>query len=333
MDRKKLNSDLYKKIYLIRRAEQGIIGNYNDDGMKTPMHMSMGEEAITAGLCYALGKEDQVFGYYRSHALYISKTNEVEKFFGEMYGKVTGTLKGIGGSMHLSSPSEGLMAVSAVVASTIAPAVGAAFANKYKKNGKIVVSFFGDGAIEEGVMFESLNIACLMKLPIIFVCEDNGLAVDVTAAERQGFKSIPEVVKAFDCHLITSSSTDVEDIYYLALNAIELIKKTQKPVFMHLKYYRYLQHLGIISDFDLNVPPPKGGFEKVGYRSLEEYRQWLPKDPVKVARAKLISLGITELQIKKIEKIINTKVVNAIKKAQKAPFPKSSNLMENIYAK
>lgn len=331
-DRKQLNLELYKTIHLIRSAEKGIIKYYQEDDMKTPMHMSMGEEAITTGICLALGKKNQVFGYYRSHALYISKTQETKKFFGEMYGKATGCVRGKGGSMHLADPEAGLMLVSAVVSSTIAPAVGAAFANKVKKNGKIVASFFGDGAVEEGVFFESMNMACLMKLPIIFVCEDNGLAVDVTMPERQGFRSIASIAASFDCHVIASQSTDAGEIYDLAQKAMDLIKKTQKPVFMHLKYYRMLQHLGIISDFDTDAPRPKGGFERVGYRSKAEYDEWMQKDPVKVLRQKLFTLGVPAATIEKLEKANETEVEKNIQLAKKAPFPKVSELFDHVYA-
>ena len=332
-NRKKLNIDLFKTVNLIRSAENGIIKYYHEDDMKTPMHMSMGEEAITAGICHALDKKDQVFGYYRSHALYISKTNEVESFFGEMYGKETGCVRGRGGSMHLANPEAGLIMVSAIVASTIAPAVGASFANKVKKNGKIVATFFGDGAIEEGVFFESLNVACLMKLPIIFVCQDNGLAVDVMHHERQGFKTIPDIINSFDCNFISSQSTDAEEIYNLTKKAVELIKKDKKPVFMHLKYYRMLQHIGIISDFDKDSPRPKGGFERENYRSKKEYDEWMRKDPLKVLRDKLLMLGVSEEKITQLEKTNYLEVERSIKLAKEAPFPKKGELFDYIYAK
>jgi len=149
--------ELYKKMCLIRKAEEAIIKNYPSDEMKTPMHMSMGEEAIVVGVCQSLGPKSQTFGTYRSHALYLATSQDTDGFFAEMYGKKTGVVKGKGGSMHLSYPEKGLMATSAVVASTIPAAVGSAYANKYLKNGKIVGIFFGDGAVDEGVFWESLN--------------------------------------------------------------------------------------------------------------------------------------------------------------------------------
>ncbi|MBM3206447.1 MAG: thiamine pyrophosphate-dependent dehydrogenase E1 component subunit alpha [Candidatus Staskawiczbacteria bacterium] len=332
-NKKEINLNLFKTVDLIRSAEKGITKYYHEDDMKTPMHMSMGEEAITAGVCHALNSKDQVFGYYRSHALYISKAHEVRSFFGEMYGKETGCVRGRGGSMHLANPNAGLMMISAIVSSTIAPAVGASFANKVKRNGKIVAVFFGDGAVEEGVFFESLNFACLMKLPIIFVCQDNELAVDVLAKERQGFKSIPDIVKSFDCNFISSQSTDAEEIYELTNKALDLIKKNKKPAFMHLKYYRMLQHIGVISDFDKDSPRPKGGFERENYRSKKEYDEWFKKDPLKVLKNKLLKLGVSEEKVSQIEKENYLEVEESIKLAKEAPFPKKSELFDYIYAK
>ena len=327
-----LNVEFYKKVYLIRRAEEAIIKYYNEDEMKTPMHMSMGEEAICVGVCHALGKESQAMGYYRSHALSIAKTGDTDKFFAELYGKTTGFVRGKGGSMHLASPEHGLLGVSAVVGTTIAPAAGVAFANKYKKNDKIVAIFFGDGAMEEGVVSESLNAACLWKLPIIFVCEDNGLAVDVTAEERQGFKSIADVAMAYKCLFLQSESTDPEVIYNLTQQAIHHIKEKKEPVFMHLKYYRMLQHIGIISDFDTTSPRPKGGFEKSGYRSEEEYKLGLENDPVKNTRAKLLRTGVLESRIKTIEEKIEKQVERSVALAKKAPFPEARETHDHVYA-
>lgn len=332
LSRKKLNIELYKKIYRIRAAEHAIIHYYHEDDMKTPMHMSMGEEGICVGVCTALGKKNQAFGYYRSHALYIAKTDETEQFFAEMYGKTTGVVRGKGGSMHLAAPPSGLLGVSAVVASTIAPAIGAAFANKMKKNRKVVASFFGDGAVEEGVAWESLNVACLMKLPVIFVCEDNGLAVDVTAAERQGFKSIDAVASAYRCNLIKSKSTDPEEIYNLTLRAMALMKKNNMPVFMHLTYNRHLQHIGVKDDFDTTGPAPKGGFEKMGYRSRTEYDRWMAREPLVVQRKKLIVLGVVEKEIARMEVKIRAEVERSVANAKSAPFPEGEELYNNVFS-
>ena len=158
--------EFYKKMYLIRACEEAIMSEYNNDGMKTPMHMSMGSEHISSAVCLALGDRAQVFSSYRSHAPFLARTEDTDQFFLEMYGCKESVLGGRGGSMHLCYPEKGFIMSSAIVASQISVACGYAWANKQKKNDKIVVVFFGDGATEEGAFWESLNIAGLYKLPM-----------------------------------------------------------------------------------------------------------------------------------------------------------------------
>lgn len=316
---KELNLELYKKLYLIRRSEEKIIEHYKEDKMKTPMHMSMGEEAIVAGICHSLNKKDQVFGTYRSHALYLAKTEDVFNFFAEMYGKADSFLKGKGGSMHLCAPDHGFMGTSAIVASGIPVAVGAAFANKIAKNNKIVAVFFGDGATDEGVFWESLNVASYMKLPVLFVCEDNGLAVHTHASKRQGYKAITDIVSQYECYAFKENSTDVEVIYDLSCKAIELMKTSGKPCFLHLKYYRYLEHVGVNYDFD------------AGYRPKDEFEEWYKKDPVKLQREKLLKMGCSEKEVKSLEGEIDTAVIDVVSKVDKLPFADKNELYKEIF--
>ena len=315
----KLNLELYKKLYLIRKSEEEICERYMQDQMKTPMHMSMGGEAISSGVCHALSKEDQVLGTYRTHALYLAKTGETDQFFAEMYGRTTGMVQGKGGSMHLIAPDYGLISTSAIVATGIPVGVGAAFANKTKKNGKITAVFFGDGAIDEGVFWESVNAACLMKLPIIFVCEDNGLAVHTTDKQRHGYASITEIIKNFDCEVVTETSTDVEVIYNLAKESIESLQLTQRPVFMHLKYYRYLEHVGVFEDF------------KAGYRSKDVFEKWKKLDPVRLQRTKLLK-EYQEKDIIAVENTISEKILQSIQLAENAEFPDPTEAYKGVYA-
>jgi TPP-dependent pyruvate/acetoin dehydrogenase alpha subunit len=237
-----------------------------------------------------------------------------------MYGKGTALLKGKGGSMHLSAPEFGFMGTSAVVASSIPVAVGAAFANKQKSNNKIVAVFFGDGALDEGDFWESLNVACVMKLPIIFVCEDNGFAVHTPTSQRHGYASITDIVSKFNCNVLKKDTTDVEVIYKLARRAIRLIKVTQLPCFMYFKYYRYLEHVGVNEDFD------------AGYRSREEFEEWYKRDPVNRQREKILKSGISEEEITRIEREIDMRVENSLRLAREAPFADPSELYRGVFA-
>jgi len=316
----RLDLDLYRKLYLARRAEEKIRQHYMENEMKTPMHMSMGEEAIAVGVCHALKVEDQVFATYRSHAIYLAKTQNIDDFFAEMYGKDTALLKGKGGSMHMCAPECGFMGTSAIVASIIPVAIGAAFANKQQGNSKLVIVFFGDGALDEGAFWESLNVACLMKLPVLFVCEDNGFAVHTATSKRQGYASIADIVSRFNCNLLKENTTDAEVIYKLTRQAIKLIKTTQMPCFMHLRYYRYLEHVGINGDFD------------AGYRSREEFEEWYKKDPINLQRKKLLNHGIKEGEITRIEREIDNQIENSIRLAKEAPFADISELYKGVFA-
>lgn len=315
---KDLNIELYRKMYLIRRSEENIRAAYSEDEMKTPMHMSMGSEAINVGVCHALKMSDQVFGTYRSHALYLAKTDNLYNFFAEMYGKNTALLKGIGGSMHLCDPKKGFMGTSAIVASSISVAVGAAFANKVKGNGKVVVTFFGDGATDEGTFWESINVAALMRIPVIFVCEDNSLAVHTHLRQRKGYKDICKIINKFKCNVLKNDSTNVEYIYHLAAKAIKSTRLTNTPCFIHLKYYRYLEHVGINEDFD------------AGYRSREEFVSWYKKDPIILQRARLKKIGVSENRIIKMEGKVDHEIDVVMNRVKREPFAKEEELYEEV---
>jgi len=314
-----LSIKLYKALYLVRASEQAIIAHYLEDDMKTPMHMSMGGEAISVGVCHALGKDAQVFSSYRSHAVYLARTGEADTFFAELYGKRTGNAKGKAGSMHLSAPSAGFFGASAIVASTLPLAVGAAFANIYKKKKTIAATFFGDGAVDEGVFWESLNMSAALGIPALFVYEDNGFAVHNPKERRHGYRSLDAIVSQFECTVIEEKSTDVEKIYAATQKAMRLLQKNKRPVFLSTQYYRYLEHVGINTDFD------------AGYRGRKEFDVWEKHDPVKLQRARLVRQGLSESKILDIEKDIEQAIAGAVRKAQRAPFPTNAELYQDVF--
>ena len=184
-------NDQYEKLYrqalLIRRVEEKIIDIYPSDNIQSPVHLSIGQEAVSVGLCAALERGDIIYGSYRSHALYIACGGDLTQMFAELMGRLGGISKGKAGSMHLSFPEQGLMGASAVVASHVPHAVGSALAARYRRTGQIVACVFGDGALEEGVSHECFNFAALKSLPILFLCENNGLAVHSHRRDRQAF--------------------------------------------------------------------------------------------------------------------------------------------------
>lgn len=313
------NLDMYKRMYLIRKSEETIQKYYAEDQMKTPMHMSMGEEAIVCGVVGALNSDDQVLGTYRSHALYLAKTGETDQFFAEMYGKATGMAQGKSGSMHLSAPEKGLLCCSAIVASSIPIAMGAAYANKYQKNGKRVAVFFGDGATDAGVFWETINFACLKKLPILFVCEDNGFAVHTPREHRHGFSSLHNVVSSFDCNVFEEKSTDPEIIYETTQKALAKMEQNGRPCFLRLHYYRYLEHVGINEDFD------------AGYRPKGDYLEWLKLDPIRLQRVKLGTLGFSEQQILELERSVDEQIAISTDFAAGSSFADACELHTGVF--
>jgi len=314
-----LNLQLYHYLLLTRRSEEAIIKYYDQDDMKTPMHMSMGQEAIPAGICHALKPNGRVFCSYRSHAAFLCQTENVETFFAELYGKISSPVQGVAGSMHLSSPEEGHICSSAVVGSVLPVAIGYAFSAKQRKTGEIPCVFFGDGAVDEGVFWESVNVACLMELPVMFVCEDNNMAVHTARHKRSGYDSLGDIVRQFRCNFFETNSTDVEVVYNLAVEAREKIVNEGKPSFMLARCYRYLEHVGVNPDFD------------AGYRPEAEFEEWKSRDPLLVQRAKLIAGGIPEARLAEIEQEVDKRIENSVKAAQAADLPDATRLYQHVF--
>src|SRR5262250_1606851 len=180
----------YKSLYRVRRVEEEIAAIYSTDKIKSPVHLSIGQEAVAVGVCEALRPNDIVFGTYRSHAAYLAKGGDLNRMIAELYGKATGCAKGKGGSMHLIDVAAGVFGASAVVGTTIPHAVGYAYALRLRREDRVVLCVFGDGAVDEGVFYESLNFASLKRLPVLFACENNAYAIHTHQRLRQ---SVPDV--------------------------------------------------------------------------------------------------------------------------------------------
>lgn len=304
---------LYRRMYLVRKSELKISEEYFNDEMKTPVHLCIGAEAITAGVFEAIDQKKTIFGTYRNHAQYLCASEDFDGFFAEMYGRITGVCKGKAGSMHLMNPEAGLLATSAVVATTIPVAVGAALANKYKKNNEIVVVFFGDGATEEGAFYESLNFASLHNLNILFVCEDNELAIHATPETRRGFRSHKQLVSSFN---IIFKEVDGVDAQNVTTGVRELYKEMQQnkcPGFLYGRYFRFLEHVGPLEDF------------KFGFRDKPvEYDKL---DPVSRLKSEL---SISGYDVNEIEREIDNKIASAVEKAKHAAFPEITELFTDV---
>ncbi len=310
---------LYRRLLLVRRAEETIRAEYGKDEMKTPVHLGIGQEAIPVGVCHALPRGSKTFGTYRNHALYLAVTDDTDGFFAELYGKATGPGKGKAGSMHLSAPDRGLIATSAVVATTIPMAVGAALANAYRRSDDVVAVFFGDGAVEEGVFWESLNFAALRRLRVLFVCEDNGLAIHTPTSARQGFASIPEAVQGFGCHVISGDGSDVTGVVAAARQLLHRMAEEPKPGLLHLTYFRVLEHVGPREDF------------KAGYRRTPTAEELERLDPVTRCERELRDGGASIQELAAIRTAIDVQIDRSVRAAQAAPFPAPGELHTDVW--
>ena len=309
-----LEEKFYRELLRIRLVEERIAQEYSTDKIKSPIHLSIGQESVSVGVCQALLENDVVFGTYRSHALYLAKGGDIKAMIAELFGKVTGCGRGKSGSMHLVDVNSGVMGTSAVVGTTIPNAVGYAQALKYQKSSSIVVCFLGDGATEEGVFFESLNYAALHSVPILFICENNKYAIHTSQETRQSSLDLIGKVQAFSIPARTIKNNDVYSIYYAATESVEKIRSGHGPEFLECMTYRWCEHVGPREDFEL------------GYRSKNEVEPWIQKDPV-TRMAEMIDSNL----VNKILRDIELEIDEAFNFAELSPFPDPTELMTHLY--
>src|SRR5260221_2864111 len=242
-------------MYLIRRDEEEIIRLYPSDKIKSPVHLSIGQEAVSAAVCDHLERRDYVFGTYRGHALYLAKGGDVPRMMAELYGKVDGCARGKAGSMHLVDPAVGVMGTSAVVATGISNAVGAALALRMKKSPAIVACFFGEGAVDEGAFHESINFASLKKLPILFVCENNFYAIYSHVKDRLAGPGLCARARAYGVEAELIEAGDPLALHALVAVATEAVRRGQAPRFLECMTYRWRDHVGPTEDRQHPYPP------------------------------------------------------------------------------
>src|SRR5438477_5943177 len=235
---------LYRSMFLIRRVEEEIIRLYPTDKIKSPVHLSIGQEAVSAAVCDQLDKSDVVFGTYRGHALYLAKGGDVPRMMAELYGKVDGCARGKAGSMHLVDPSVGMMGTSAVVATGVSNAVGAALALKMQKSTAIVVCFFGEGAADEGAWHESMNFASLKKLPILFVCENNLYAIYSHVKDRMAGPGLCARARAYGVEAELIEDHEPMKLHERVGAAIAAVRGGGGPRFLECMTYRWRDHVG-----------------------------------------------------------------------------------------
>ena len=298
-------SELQTSMLRIRLVEESIANKYSEQKMRCPTHLSIGQEAIAVGVCSNLTNEDQVLSTHRAHAHYLAKGGCLNSMLAEVYGKVTGCSKGMGGSMHLIDKSVGFMGSTAIVGNTIPVAVGSALAMKIQEKKSISCVFFGDGATEEGVFYESINFAIIHNLPVLFICENNLYSVYSGLEVRQPKRrKIFEMVRAFGIESRHGDGNNVQQVSDYVELARNKIMSGNGPQFLEFDTYRWREHCGPNYDND------------IGYREEEEFLEWKKKDPLKdVFESKDIDL------VKVFFNKFNAEIHQAHHFAEKSEFP------------
>jgi TPP-dependent pyruvate/acetoin dehydrogenase alpha subunit len=306
---------IYRSLRQIRRAEEEVARIYPSDKIKSPVHLSIGQEAVAVGVCDVLEPSDVVSPTYRGHAAFLAKGASVRGLFAELYGKATGVAHGKGGSMHLIDMPHGVLGTSAVVGTTIPLAVGFALAFKRQRSDRVVVAFFGDGATEEGVFTESLNFAALHKLPILFVCENNFYAIHTPVTRRWATQRLCERVETYGIPARCIEDGDVLKLRADTSAAVAALRRGDGPAFIECRTYRWLEHVGPNEDFD------------AGYRASAEREPWVQSD-------QLIKIGMLIAADRRsaIDADVEAEIADAIAFAETSPFPESSALYTNVFA-
>jgi pyruvate dehydrogenase E1 component alpha subunit len=292
----------------------------NEPKIKCPVHLYTGQEAIAAGVCANLGTDDFVYSTHRSHGHYIAKGGDIKTLAAELYGKETGCSRGRGGSMHLISPTVGFLGSSAIVGGSIPLAVGSALAFKQQENKHVAVAFFGDGATNEGIFYESLNFASLMKLPVVFICENNLYSTHMPIEKCLAVTNISEKAKDFGMFGITIDGNNVPDVYLAAKHAIGKARNGEGPSLLECKTYRWYGHVGPRNDID------------VGLRSQAELDYWKSRCPIKLHEQLLTQLNIMSLSdISKVREDISQDTEKAFKFARESPDPDSKHFSDFVF--
>jgi TPP-dependent pyruvate/acetoin dehydrogenase alpha subunit len=310
---------LHLSMLRIRITEEVVADLLTNNEIRCPTHLYTGQEAIAAGICAALTQEDYIFGGHRSHGHYLAKGGNLQSLMAELYGKVTGCARGRGGSMHLVAPEVGLLGTVPLVAATIPIAVGAGLASKLRKENRVSVAFFGDGATEEGHFHESLNLAAVYRLPVIFVCENNLYSSHMHISERRAQDNIDKSGAAHGIPGIRVDGNDVVKVYAAAVEAVGRARAGHGPTLLECRTYRWRGHVGASRDMD------------VGVKRKDEMNDWLPKDPLSRSRTLCKEMGISSSDLDQMDERVKEEVQAAVLFARQSLYPGNDELLDHVF--
>ncbi len=311
--------EVLRKMYLIRRFEEGAEDSYTRGLIHGTMHLSIGPEASALGICMPLTVADQITSTHRGHGHCIAKGASVDRMFAEFFGKTTGYCKGRGGSMHIADVSLGNLGANGIVAGGIPIAVGAALSAKMQKNGKVVISFFGDGANNEGAFHESLNMAAIWKLPVVFVCENNGYGMSTSTARSTAVANIADRAAGYAMPGVIVNGNDFSAVAEASTAAVDRARQGLGPTLIECKTYRHRGH----SKSDRNR-----------YRTKEEIDEWkAERDPIALFEGELQQFGMIDQKgIEIIRAAVDGEIAQGIAFAKDSPAPDTSAALDFVYA-
>jgi TPP-dependent pyruvate/acetoin dehydrogenase alpha subunit len=314
--------ELLRSMKRLRAVEEAIAAGYQQQKMRCPVHLSTGQEAVSAGVGLVLKPTDLAVSGHRAHAHYIAKGGSIPRMLAEIYGKQTGCSRGKGGSMHLIDETVGFKGSTAIVGGTIPVGTGLGLSIALRKSDDVAAVFFGDAAIEEGVFYEAANFAVLRRLPVLYVCENNLYSVYSPLCVRQPRgRAIHELAGAIGLTARSGDGNDPAEVYGMCAEAVASIRGGGGPVFLEFTTYRWREHCGPHFDND------------IGYRTEAEYLEWRKRDPIEMFERRLVAAGIvTRAECGVMESEIDREVADAFAFAENSPFPRTADAARDVYS-
>jgi len=312
--------NLYRKMITIRLFEEKIIDLYARGFIPGLAHLYIGEEAVAAGVCANLRKDDYITSTHRGHGHVIAKGAELKYMMAELFGKKTGYCKGKGGSMHIADIDIGVLGANGIAGGGIPIAVGAALSSKMRKTDQVTVCFFGDGASNNGVFHEGLNFASVHHLPVVFVCENNLYGISVSQKQHQAIQDISIRAVAYNMPGISINGNDVCVVYEASSKSIQRARAGEGPTLIECKTYRWRGH---------HEGDPNQGKR---YRTMDEVKEWMEKCPIKKLEGKMLGEKIlTKAKMNKIREEIKIEIEKAEEFANQSPFPDAKDIYEDVF--
>lgn len=307
----------YELMLRIRRFEERALMMYGQQKIRGFCHVYIGQEALAAGIESAIRKEDAIVTAYRQHGIALGRGITPNEAMAELFGKETGIVKGKGGSMHFFSAENRYFGGNGIVGAQIPIGTGIAFAEKYKGTDNLCVTMFGDGAARQGALYESFNMAMSWKLPVLYIVENNGYAMGTSVQRTSNVTELYKIGSAFDMPSEPVDGMSPESVHEAISKAAEHIRAGKGPYFLEIRTYRYKGH---------SVSDP------ARYRTKDEVKEYMDRDPVKQTEAKILKDGIaSEEEIKEIKSKIKKEIEEAVKFAEASNYPDPSELYTDNY--